>query len=151
MRNMKPCPECGGKVHFLDGRNVKCEKCYTVFHFDIDKIGAMGSSLGEEWDKLPRKGEQMKEIANCELCQRSGTKHCQGCHLGTNFLAKTAHTQKQHNDFYEAVCRQFKDCKTANDIAVRSFELMQIIADVSWEANASVETDKEAEELGVGK
>ena len=60
---MKPCPECGGKVHFLDGRNVQCEKCYTVFHFDIDKIGAMGSSLGEEWDKLPRKGEQMKEIA----------------------------------------------------------------------------------------
>ena len=44
----------------------------------------------------------MKEIANCELCQRADTKHCQGCHLGTNFLAKTAHTQKQHNDFYEA-------------------------------------------------
>ena len=32
----------------------------------------------------------MKEIANCELCQRAGTKYCQGCHLGTNFLAKTA-------------------------------------------------------------
>lgn len=32
----------------------------------------------------------MNEIANCELCQRAGTKHCQGCHLGTNFLAKTA-------------------------------------------------------------
>ena len=101
--------------------------------------------------KLKYGGERMKEIANCELCQRSGTKHCQGCHLGTNFLAKTADTQKHHNDFYEAVCRQFKECKTANDIAVRSFELMQIIADVSWEANASVETDKEAEKLGVGK
>jgi len=89
----------------------------------------------------------MKEIANCELCQRAGTKHCQGCHLGTNFLAKTAHTFKQHNDFCEAVCRQFKDCKTANDIAARSFELMQIIADVSWEANAVRETDAEGEKL----
>ena len=86
----------------------------------------------------------MKEIANCELCQRSKTKHCQGCHLGTNFLAKTADTQKQHNDFYEAVCRQFKDCKTANDIAVRNFELMKVVADVSWEANAVRETEAEA-------
>ena len=89
----------------------------------------------------------MKEIANCELCQRANTKHCQCCHLGANFLAKTAHTQKQHNGFYEAVCRQFKDCKTANDIAVRSFELMKVIADVSWEANAVRETDAEGEKL----
>ena len=57
------------------------------------------------------------------------------------------YVSEKKNDFYEAVCRQFKDCKTANDIAVRSFELMQVIADVSWEANAVMETDAEGEKL----
>ena len=50
-------------------------------------------------------------------------------------------------EFKQAVCNELKECKNTSEIAKRSFELMQIIADVSWEANAVKETDNEAERL----
>ena len=50
-------------------------------------------------------------------------------------------------EFKQAVCNELKECKNTSEIAKRSFELMQIIADISWEANAVKETDNEAERL----
>lgn len=50
-------------------------------------------------------------------------------------------------EFKQAVCNELKECKNTSEIAKRSFELMQIIADVSWEANAVRETDAEGEKL----
>ena len=50
-------------------------------------------------------------------------------------------------EFKQAVCDELNGCKNTAEIAKRSFELMQIIADVSWEANAVKETNNEAERL----
>lgn len=49
--------------------------------------------------------------------------------------------------FYEVVVNELKDCKTYNEIAKRSFELMKVIADVSWEAEAVRQTNEEAKGL----
>lgn len=71
--------------------------------------------------------------------------------LQTKYGGESVILRKEDREFRQAVCNELKDCKSANEIANKSFELMRVIADVSWEANASAETDKEAEELGVGK
>ena len=50
------------------------------------------------------------------------------------------------NNFTIAVRKELSSCKSSSELADKSFELINIIGNILWEANASLETDREAQD-----
>lgn len=50
------------------------------------------------------------------------------------------------NNFTIAVRKELSSCKSSSELADKSFELIKIIGDILWEANAVLETDREAQD-----
>ena len=51
------------------------------------------------------------------------------------------------NNFSIAVREELSSCKSSSELTDNSFELIKIIGEILWEANASLETDREAQEI----